>query len=285
MAASFLSACGRQSYTVGTDVRLDEITSVYAGGSGMTIDSQWSYGIYKDEDKYSMTRVWWDEKKNKMREETAQIDRYEYEEILYSLEGYKYKKYKADTKVMDGETESVRIVWPRDPNGSYRMDFGEDGMYRVVNAMSLVWGNYGYAFEDPIEIEQIQEFSIGYGPEDIYEGRQVFEARLEDGKVIALYKPMGKRMEDAYTKEADPSLLSEIKRLMEETGANRWDGFQGHSMALDGSSFSMTVTGSDGKSISAYGHMSYPDGFRNFWEQIEGLFTAAFGGELPGGDF
>ncbi|MBR2806637.1 MAG: hypothetical protein IKE18_07640 [Oscillospiraceae bacterium] len=279
MALGLFTGCFGRSYTIGKNPKLEEITSITAGGGGMDYSSQWSYSARRSskDGKCELNRVFWDDSINEMKDITVEISGYEYEKIIHSVEGLKYVKYSPPKNVMDGSSESVRIYWPDSPSGSYRIDFGETGMRDLMYAFTEVWDANAYKANDPVDVTGITYFSFGFGPTDIAEGDARYTAEIdkESGEVILTYKESGPFDEKTVT--ADPSFMDEIVKIIKENGADRWDGFSGNdSWVMDGSAFSLFVASEDGILISAGGRENYPDGFGKFNQDLEKLYGTVF---------
>ena len=141
MAIGAVFAFGKRTYTIGKDPKLEEITSVSAGGGGMMYNSSWSwsasYRISKGTCK--LYRRMWDEEANAFSEGEVEISLDEYMRILQSIEGLKYAHYDPPKDVMDGYSESARIFWMDSPSGTYRIEFGEGGMRGLLQAFNDVW--------------------------------------------------------------------------------------------------------------------------------------------------
>lgn len=279
MAIGLFAALGKR-YTIGTDPAMDKITSLSIGGGGMSIDSSWSYTASRSSDgSYSLHRVWWDDDENALQDRTVEIDRYAFEKILESVKGLRYVKYRPDTGVMDGESESSRIYWDRSPGGSYRIEFTDESRRELMYALKEAWDANSYRANGPADLSGMNYFSFGSGPDDYIDGRESFDAELdeESGKVKLSYKPSGTSEENAYTAQADAGFMELIAEVMRKNGADTWDGFRGNdSWVMDGSSFSLFVTTADGTEISASGRMNWPDGFHSFRDGISELFLQYF---------
>ena len=279
MALGLLTGCFARSYTIGKNPKLEEITSITAGGGGMEYTSQWSYSARRSskDGKCELKRVFWDESSNEMKDITVEISKYEYEKIIQSVDGLKYEKYNPPKNVMDGSSQSARIYWPKSPSGSYRINFGESGMRELMYAFNEVWEANAYKANDPVDITGITYFSFGFGPTDVADGASRYAAEIdeESGEVTLTYKEPGPV--DEKTAAADPSFVDEIIRIMKEDGADRWNGFSGNdSWVMDGSEFNLYVILEDGTEISAGGRENYPDGFGKFTEDVKNLFGTVF---------
>ncbi|MBR3227345.1 MAG: hypothetical protein IKF68_02245 [Erysipelotrichaceae bacterium] len=142
MVLSMLSGCFAKTYTIGKDPKLEEITSVYAGGGGMEYSSSWTWSVSSGKEGRELYRRYWDEEKSEMTEVTVKISEDDYNIILNSLEGLRYVKYNAPKNVMDGYSETVRIYWKNSPSGSYRVDMESKDMSDLLKAFRTVWDKH-----------------------------------------------------------------------------------------------------------------------------------------------
>ena len=142
MMLNILSGCLRKTYTIGIDPKLEDITSVYAGGGGMEYSSSWTWSASSRKGKHELYRRFWDEEKNEITEVIVEISESEYDSILRSLEGLRYVRYDAPKNVMDGYSETVRIYWENSPSGSYRVDLDTTEMGALLKTFKTVWDTH-----------------------------------------------------------------------------------------------------------------------------------------------
>ena len=281
MLLSSLTACFSKTYTIGTDPKLEDITSVTIGGGGMEYSSSWSWSACHSErkDSYELQRVWWSEDANEMKDVTVAIDSYAYEKILDSRKDLKYVRYDPPKSVMDGYSESARIFWPDHPSGSYRIDFGERGMQELLSAMNEAWGNHAYKTNEAVSVKGMSFFSFSYGPTDLAYGNDAYTAEINEtgDQVLLTRKLSGQPEEEAQQKSVTASFLARLENIVRSVGADRWDGFSGNdSWVMDGSAFSLFISTEDGNSISANGHEMYPEGFTLLNKEVADLFAEYF---------
>ena len=93
---------------------------------------------------------------------------------------------------------------------------------------------------------------------------------------------------DTYTLPADAELMNKLTEIMDAHTLRQWDGFSASdSMVLDGSGFSLEVDFEDGSAVYAQGSNSFPDGFNEAKQAIDGLFRTYLekNGITPEGGF
>ncbi|MBE5874725.1 MAG: hypothetical protein E7287_10040 [Lachnospiraceae bacterium] len=74
-------------------------------------------------------------------------------------------------------------------------------------------------------------------------------------------------------KIVDEPVLEQLSEIANKYHLDKWDGFdKKNKHVMDGSDFSLSVTLADGKTISAHGSKSFPDGFADVEREIRGLF-------------
>ena len=101
---------------------------------------------------------------------------------------------------------------------------------------------------------------------------------------------------DAEPVPLDAAWAEALLRVIEECGLTAWDGFHGSDpWVLDGESFSLDFTLSDGTAVSASGENDFPPGYREASGRLREIFrgekrsrlagTYRYEGEGAGGDF
>ena len=71
----------------------------------------------------------------------------------------------------------------------------------------------------------------------------------------------------------DEPILEQLSGIADKYHLNRWDGFdKNNKHVMDGTCFSLSVTFADGKTISAHGNNSFPDGYDDAKQEICALF-------------
>ena len=116
-------------------------------------------------------------------------------------------------------------------------------------------------------------YSVGYYMNASYE----YELELKDGKYIMSYKPDGISEEDKSIKEVNKDIVLEIEKILTKHDIYKWDGFDKVDKdVLDGNSFSLSYRKEDNETISASGYMMYPDGYREFRDEIHNYYVKLF---------
>lgn len=71
----------------------------------------------------------------------------------------------------------------------------------------------------------------------------------------------------------DESVLDELEKIVQHNRLDKWDGFhKTNSMVLDGDGFSLSITLSNGREISASGSNAFPNGYSDAVSEICALF-------------
>ena len=98
--------------------------------------------------------------------------------------------------------------------------------------------------------------------------------RTEQGAEIVLELWEGE--EPDYIFPVEPSVLEEVRALLETYDVGSWNGFKGSNrMALDGDSFGLYVEFTDGSTISAYGTNSFPPHYQEVYSALWDLTAPA----------
>lgn len=96
----------------------------------------------------------------------------------------------------------------------------------------------------------------------------------EDGKHYFVYESMLHPDYGELTKEVDDAFLDQVTKLYKECHLATWDGYdETNEYVLDGDGFSLSISFRDGQSLQAYGSNSEPDGYRDFCEKMQALFS------------
>jgi len=76
----------------------------------------------------------------------------------------------------------------------------------------------------------------------------------------------------------DEPVLEQLGEIADKYQLNKWDGFdKSNQHVMDGNQFSLSVTLTDGKTISAHGNNRFPDGFGDAKQEICELFEGLIG--------
>lgn len=101
-----------------------------------------------------------------------------------------------------------------------------------------------------------------------------YSVNAEDGKHFFVYESMLYPDYGELTREVDDAFLDQLTQLYQDCHLAAWDGFdKTNEFVLDGDGFSLSITFRDGKSLSAYGSNSTPNGYKDFCEKMEALFS------------
>ena len=107
-------------------------------------------------------------------------------------------------------------------------------------------------------------FSFGSGGMSRYSCWS-FTVEKKEGETWLNVSMTDENGDTAFRCRADDSLLSEIDEIAEKHRIVRWNGFNKKSKhALDGDSFGLSVKYTSGKTISARGYISAPNGYNQF---------------------
>lgn len=96
----------------------------------------------------------------------------------------------------------------------------------------------------------------------------------EDDKHFFVFESMLYPEYGEMKREVAESFLDQLTQLYQEYHLASWNGFhQSNEYVLDGDGFSLTINLQDGASLTAGGTNSYPEGYRDFREKMEELFS------------
>lgn len=128
----------------------------------------------------------------------------------------------------------------------------------------------GILKKNPVVLDEITFFSYSYGGSELYSVER-YEAKLVgDHTQLVMVRP-GAEIEYTFTESAD--FMKKLTEIANACNIGSWDGFDKHDKnVMDGSSFHISLTTRDEKSVSASGYMKYPENFGTSIAQIEELF-------------
>lgn len=95
-----------------------------------------------------------------------------------------------------------------------------------------------------------------------------------DDECILKVKLYGKDEDDIKTKKLSDNDMKKIVNILNKNRVLSWKGFNKFDKnVLDGDSFHFYLRYNDDEKLSASGYMMYPDHYKNFKEELEGLFN------------
>lgn len=114
--------------------------------------------------------------------------------------------------------------------------------------------------------------SLSFSESHSYRTRvQGYDFREEDGKYTAYFWLADE--EEPYPVPVDEVWVDQLQDIVYAYNVILWDGFNGSdSVLLDGDSFSISLTFSDGTTVSARGYGSFPAGYGDVSGKIEAHF-------------
>ena len=96
----------------------------------------------------------------------------------------------------------------------------------------------------------------------------------KDGKHYLEFESMLYGDYDTLTMELDETFLGQLTALYKDCRLACWDGYDKYATnVLDGDGFSLRISFRDGESMSAHGSNCEPDGYQDFYQKMEELFT------------
>ena len=102
-----------------------------------------------------------------------------------------------------------------------------------------------------------------------------YSVTSEDGKQFFVFESMLYPDYGEMTCEADAAFLEQLEQLYKDCRLAEWDGFhKTNTYVLDGDGFSLHITFKDGKTLSAGGENTFPQGYRDFREKLEKAASA-----------
>jgi len=109
-----------------------------------------------------------------------------------------------------------------------------------------------------------------------------YTAKASGDKTLITIRPNNEPIENTVEFEADLTIMEKLYTIIADNDLLAWNGFDKRSKnVLDGKSFSMAFTLSDGRKSHAYGYQSLPKNFRSAKEAIEKLFMQAYAEFAP----
>lgn len=104
----------------------------------------------------------------------------------------------------------------------------------------------------------------------------------KEGKLYARMRLPGHYDPNVREFEIPDEIFDRITDVINEFNGDRWDGFNGHAVGvMDGESFSFSYNDGNGRSISAGGYMSMPEGFGGAINVIKGIMEDAYHKKFP----
>ena len=135
-------------------------------------------------------------------------------------------------------------------------------------------------FNKKIEIKNTKSFYYYYSVSNAKDGSYLFKLNLEEDKFVAYYKGEGISEEDSIKKEINNDKVLELEQILTKYKIYKWNGFKkSNKRILDGNSFSLNYK-TENNSIEASGYMSYPNGYKEFKEEIKKWYTELFKEEI-----
>ena len=115
--------------------------------------------------------------------------------------------------------------------------------------------------------------SFSFSESHSYHSRvQGYEFKVEDGLYTAGIW-LADDYEEPYPVSVDDAWVEKLTDILEQYNTLSWDGFHGtDSMLLDGTSFGIMYTLSDGTSVTAGGYGDFPDGYGGASKAIDAHF-------------
>lgn len=135
--------------------------------------------------------------------------------------------------------------------------------------------------EKIITIENTKYFRFYYSVGYHYNGSYLYDLELNDGKYYIGYKIDGISDEDKLIKEISKDTLLELESILTKHNIYKWNGFdKSDNDVLDGDSFSLYYKKENDEKIDATGYMMYPDGYKEFRDDIHIFYEELFKNEL-----
>jgi len=104
-----------------------------------------------------------------------------------------------------------------------------------------------------------------------YKRVQGYEFRAEDGKYTAYFSMANE--EEPYPVPVDKAWVDQLTGIVQEHNILLWDGFsRTDTLLMDGTSFSLSLTFSDGSTVRARGYGSFPEGYGSAAREIDAHF-------------
>ena len=123
------------------------------------------------------------------------------------------------------------------------------------------------------EIKELKNLHYSYST-PTYNGSVIYDLTCYDECTVWI-KPMGRPYEEAVTYPISDEQVKEIIDVLNKYEVWTWDGFNEYDPdAMDGNSFSFSLTMQDGITIEAEGYMMFPEHFGDIIPELCRIFDS-----------
>jgi len=145
-------------------------------------------------------------------------------------------------------------------------------IFVMIGAMIILFA-FLFGRAKPVKIGEIETFSLSHRSENTAYGDEHYALRLEDGVYTASVKPLNVPTEETQSFAVDEEFARELEQILIDNGVGKWNGFDKvDKRVLDGRSFSLYITMTDGTSVDAHGYMRWPKNYTDVNAAVEALF-------------
>ena len=146
----------------------------------------------------------------------------------------------------------------------------------LLSFLSGCSGN-GPLFTKRPEITGVSRLSFGYSVGNYMYGSVNYELNEKDGVYTATIKQNEVPEEGALVVEVDADFAERVAALLRENEVGKWNGFsKSDKNVLDGDSFHLYLTTTEGETVSASGYMMWPTHYGKVCGGLDGLFGEVY---------
>ena len=127
------------------------------------------------------------------------------------------------------------------------------------------------------KIDGLKKIRFSYSNGYMMDSNINYELENDEYVTKVVIKPFGVSESDKVSFYVDKSVSDKVVEVLNKYNVSKWDGFDGNDeLVLDGDSFSMYITLTDGKSISANGYMEWPENYGKVKGELDDIFMELY---------
>ena len=133
-----------------------------------------------------------------------------------------------------------------------------------------------------IEIKEVNSFYLTYSKGYAINSNIRYEMDIDkySNNCIVKIKPYEVAEEDKKELVVDNIKMRELETILKKHHVGKWNGFNKNDPnVLDGDDFSLSIMMNNGDKIHASGYMMWPDGYREFIQDIDNFFMNLYNGK------
>ena len=152
----------------------------------------------------------------------------------------------------------------------------------IIAALLIIFGD-AFGAGDQQDTLQIKDFHFSYSAGMYMNSGNDYDVEInEDEEAIVRVRLDGVYSEDVPEIVADDEFLEQLSQILIRNDVPSWDGFsESNDGVLDGDSFLLSYTTTDGQIVTAHGYMMWPDNYGTVRAQLEELFVGLYNSIYP----